>query len=111
MEKSIDKATLSVLKEAEKSGIKTAWDRYQAQQPQCGGLAGFSRELLQCWARPTLHRGASSVSCRTSPVAGVGATGYDLNNVRAVFATIYPVGGNRGPLALAFTGCSSLSSS
>jgi carbon-monoxide dehydrogenase catalytic subunit len=36
MEKSIDKATLSVLKEAEKSGIKTAWDRYQAQQPQCG---------------------------------------------------------------------------
>jgi carbon-monoxide dehydrogenase catalytic subunit len=36
MEKSIDKATLSVLREAEKSGIKTAWDRYQAQQPQCG---------------------------------------------------------------------------
>ena len=36
MEKSTDKATLSVLKEAEKAGIKTAWDRYQAQQPQCG---------------------------------------------------------------------------
>ncbi len=36
MEKSIDSATLSALKAAEKSGIKTVWDRYEAQQPQCG---------------------------------------------------------------------------
>jgi carbon-monoxide dehydrogenase catalytic subunit len=36
MEKSIDNATLSALKTAEKSGIKTVWDRYEAQKPQCG---------------------------------------------------------------------------
>ncbi len=36
MEKSIDNATLSALKTAEKSGIKTVWDRYESQKPQCG---------------------------------------------------------------------------
>jgi carbon-monoxide dehydrogenase catalytic subunit len=36
MEKSIDSATLSVIKEAGKAGIKTVWDRYEAQLPQCG---------------------------------------------------------------------------
>ncbi len=36
MEKSIDSATLSALKTAETSGIKTVWDRYEAQKPQCG---------------------------------------------------------------------------
>ncbi len=36
MEKSTDSATLSAIKEAEKTGIKTVWDRYAAQIPQCG---------------------------------------------------------------------------
>ncbi len=36
MDKSIDNATLSALKTAEKSGIKTVWDRYESQKPQCG---------------------------------------------------------------------------
>ncbi|MHB8843683.1 MAG: anaerobic carbon-monoxide dehydrogenase catalytic subunit [Nitrospirota bacterium] len=42
MEKSVDKATLSALKAAEASGIRTVWDRYEAQKPQCGfGEAGL----------------------------------------------------------------------
>jgi carbon-monoxide dehydrogenase catalytic subunit len=36
MEKSIDGATLAALKTAETQGIKTVWDRYEAQKPQCG---------------------------------------------------------------------------
>jgi carbon-monoxide dehydrogenase catalytic subunit len=36
MDKSIDNATRSALQTAEKSGIKTVWDRYEAQKPQCG---------------------------------------------------------------------------
>jgi carbon-monoxide dehydrogenase catalytic subunit len=36
MEKSIDGATLAALKTAKKQGIKTVWDRYEAQKPQCG---------------------------------------------------------------------------
>lgn len=34
--KSIDKATQKLLKIAEQEGIKTAWDRLEEQQPQCG---------------------------------------------------------------------------
>jgi len=34
--KSIDLATLEMLKKAEKENIKTAWDRLESQQPQCG---------------------------------------------------------------------------
>lgn len=41
-QKSLDSATLAALKQAETSGIKTAWDRYEAQLPQCGfGEAGL----------------------------------------------------------------------
>lgn len=36
MEKSIDKATLSALKNADKYEVKTVWDRYTEQLPQCG---------------------------------------------------------------------------
>ena len=36
MEKSVDKAALSALRTAETSGIRTVWDRYAAQLPQCG---------------------------------------------------------------------------
>ncbi len=34
--RSIDPASLQMLKIAREQGIETAWDRYQAQQPQCG---------------------------------------------------------------------------
>ncbi len=33
---SIDPASRSMLLEAERSGIETAWDRFEKQQPQCG---------------------------------------------------------------------------
>ncbi len=56
MEKSIDSATLSVLKNADKSGIKTVWDRYEAQQPQCG----FGETGLCC-------RNCMQGPCRISP--------------------------------------------
>lgn len=36
MEKSSDSGTLFAIKEAQKEGIKTVWDRYEAQLPQCG---------------------------------------------------------------------------
>lgn len=36
MDKSLDKTISSVVSVAEKSGINTAWDRYEAQLPQCG---------------------------------------------------------------------------
>ncbi|MBU0710033.1 MAG: anaerobic carbon-monoxide dehydrogenase catalytic subunit, partial [Candidatus Omnitrophica bacterium] len=35
-QKSVDLATQEMLKKAEKENIKTAWDRLEAQQPQCG---------------------------------------------------------------------------
>jgi carbon-monoxide dehydrogenase catalytic subunit len=35
-ERSIDSAALDLLKKAAKDGIETVWDRYEAQQPQCG---------------------------------------------------------------------------
>ena len=34
--KSIDLATQETLKKAQDENIKTAWDRLEAQQPQCG---------------------------------------------------------------------------
>ncbi len=34
-DRSIDPATRIMLKQAEKEGIETAWDRYEKQQPQC----------------------------------------------------------------------------
>jgi carbon-monoxide dehydrogenase catalytic subunit len=41
-EKSVDQASLKILKKAAGEGIKTAWDRYEKQQPQCGyGLLGL----------------------------------------------------------------------
>lgn len=41
-EKSIDRATGRMLSLAEQSGIETAWDRLDKQQPQCGfGLLGI----------------------------------------------------------------------
>lgn len=41
-EKSVDQASLKMLKKAAQEGIETAWDRYEKQQPQCGfGLLGI----------------------------------------------------------------------
>jgi carbon-monoxide dehydrogenase catalytic subunit len=56
MEKSIDRATLSALKNAEASGIQTVWDRYAAQLPQCG----FGETGLCC-------RHCMQGPCRVSP--------------------------------------------
>jgi len=36
MDKSTDKATLCSIEQGARMGIKTVWDRYQAQLPQCG---------------------------------------------------------------------------
>lgn len=41
-EKSVDQASLKMLKKAAQEGIETAWDRFEKQQPQCGfGLLGI----------------------------------------------------------------------
>ena len=56
MEKSTDRATLSALKNAEASGIRTVWDRYAAQLPQCG----FGETGLCC-------RHCMQGPCRISP--------------------------------------------
>ena len=56
MEKSIDKATLSAIENAEKSKIRTVWDRFAAQQPQCG----FGETGLCC-------RHCMQGPCRISP--------------------------------------------
>ena len=34
--RTIDPASQKMLEEAKKQSIKTAWDRYDSQQPQCG---------------------------------------------------------------------------
>lgn len=37
-----DKANIKILEAARKAGLETVWDRYEAQQPQCGfGLLGI----------------------------------------------------------------------
>jgi len=55
-EKSLDRATLSVLNVAEKAGVRTVWDRYAAQSPQCG----FGETGLCC-------RHCMQGPCRISP--------------------------------------------
>src|SRR5512143_319158 len=56
MERSKDKATLAALDGAAKAGIRTVWDRYEAQQPQCG----FGESGLCC-------RNCMQGPCRISP--------------------------------------------
>lgn len=42
LKKTIDSAAGKMIQKAEKEGIETVWDRYAAQQPQCGfGLTGL----------------------------------------------------------------------
>ncbi len=78
MEKSIDNATLSALQTAEKSGIKTVWDRYESQKPQCG----FGETGLCC-------RNCMQGPCRIDPFgegpqAGVCGATADLMVARWV---------------------------
>ncbi|AFV10811.1 carbon monoxide dehydrogenase 1 [Thermacetogenium phaeum DSM 12270] len=41
-ERSVDQASIKMLKKAAQEGIETAWERYEKQQPQCGfGLLGI----------------------------------------------------------------------
>jgi carbon-monoxide dehydrogenase catalytic subunit len=35
-ERSVDRATQEMLQRAKQERLETAWDRWEAQQPQCG---------------------------------------------------------------------------
>ena len=74
-QKSIDIATQEVLKKAQEENIKTVWDRYQAQQPQCGfGQLGACCTV--CDMGP----------CRIDPFgegAQVGACGANVDTIAA----------------------------
>ncbi len=82
MEKSLDTATLEAIKCAEKSSISTVWERYQAQQPQCG----FGETGLCC-------RHCMQGPCRISPFddgpsAGVCGASADVMVARGVSRAI-----------------------
>lgn len=64
MDKSLDKATCSAISAAEQAGIRTAWDRYQAQLPQCG----FGETGLCC-------RNCLQGPCRIDPFGNGAVTG------------------------------------
>ncbi len=61
LERSIDPSTHAMLAQADKLGIQTAWDRFDAMQPQCG----FGELGLCC-------RNCAMGPCRISPVEGDG---------------------------------------
>jgi len=82
MEKSIDTATLAAIKCAAQSGIPTVWERFQAQQPQCG----FGETGLCC-------RHCMQGPCRISPFedgpsAGVCGANADTMVARGVSRAI-----------------------
>lgn len=82
MEKSIDTATLAAIKCAAESGIPTVWERFQAQQPQCG----FGETGLCC-------RHCMQGPCRISPFddgpsAGVCGANADTMVARGVSRAI-----------------------
>jgi anaerobic carbon-monoxide dehydrogenase catalytic subunit len=64
MEKSLDKATCSAVSSADKAGIRTVWDRYEAQLPQCG----FGETGLCC-------RNCLQGPCRIDPFGNGAQTG------------------------------------
>jgi len=71
MEKSIDSGTCAAIKSAEQMHIATVWDRFQAQQPQCG----FGETGLCC-------RHCMQGPCRISPFndgPAVGVCGADAD--------------------------------
>ncbi|NMB90855.1 MAG: anaerobic carbon-monoxide dehydrogenase catalytic subunit [Chloroflexi bacterium] len=61
LDRSIDPATHDMLEHAEKTGMTTIWDRFEAQQPQCG----FGELGLCC-------RNCAMGPCRISPFDEVG---------------------------------------
>ncbi|MFH0826441.1 MAG: anaerobic carbon-monoxide dehydrogenase catalytic subunit [Candidatus Omnitrophota bacterium] len=74
-QKSIDLATLEVLKKAQEESIKTTWDRLEAQQPQCG----FGQLGVCCTV-------CSMGPCRIDPFgegAQVGVCGANADTIAA----------------------------
>jgi carbon-monoxide dehydrogenase catalytic subunit len=78
MEKSTDKATLSMVAQAEKQGIDVVWDRFDRQLPQCGfGESGLCcRNCLQgpCRIDPFgegSQQGVCGASCDTMVARGL----------------------------------------
>lgn len=75
MGRSSDPASLAALETARKEGISTVWDRYEAQQPQCGfGKLG------------TCCRNCLQGPCRIDPFGegpSVGACGADVDTIVA----------------------------
>lgn len=73
--RSSDKAVMGMLPAVEKSGVKTVWDRYEEQQPQCGfGSLGVCCRV--CWQGP----------CRVDPFgegAQTGICGADADTIVA----------------------------
>lgn len=61
LKRSIDPATQEMLDRAQKAGIETIWDRFDAMQPQCG----FGEAGLCC-------RNCAMGPCRVSPFEGEG---------------------------------------
>ena len=61
LDKSIDPATHEMLDHAQKTGMTTVWDRFEAMQPQCG----FGELGLCC-------RNCAMGPCRISPFDEVG---------------------------------------
>lgn len=70
MEKSTDKATISMVAQAEKQGISVVWDRFERQLPQCGfGESGLCcRHCMQgpCRIDP-FGEGPQEGVCGASP--------------------------------------------
>ena len=59
-----DKANIKVLAAAKKAGIDTVWDRFEAQQPQCGfGMLGICCRMVigECLEDMRHHSGARVV--------------------------------------------------
>jgi len=54
--RSVDKAAQEMLKQVDKAGLETAWDRFEQQQPQCG----FGKLGICC-------RNCSMGPCRVNP--------------------------------------------
>jgi len=65
-----NRATKEIIQRLDKLGVETAFDRFEAQQPQCGfGLRGLCCRMCQ-WG-----------PCRISPKTPRGICGKDLNSV------------------------------
>lgn len=71
-ERSVDKAAQKMIAKMNKAGQKNAWDRLEAQSPQCGfGKQGICCRI--CTMRP----------CRITKKAPVGVCGADADTIVA----------------------------